>query len=441
MEIGFHLLSGDVCSQNRIDPTDSGFHGRCFHHLRVDIHRAVQHLAAAKHLHEFTDSVCRSLTKVGVDPLLVPAGRLCTHTEFLGGEPYAGSHKVGTLQHHRIGILLDLRVQPTHDTGHTYRLLGIIDHEHIFFQRPFLPIQCGELAACLGGIYDDLAAGKASDVVSMHRLPVFHHNEIGNVHHIVDRTHPCRHQSLLQPPGGLLDLDVFDDSGGKPSAQIRLDGDLDVIAGLFIGSGTLSVGILHSCPEGGRRLSRHAQHGQAVRAIRGDLKIDHTVLKFQCLRKVRAQLVRPVTRQQPDTVLGDIGGDFVIKAQFLRTAEHAVTVNAPQLPAVDFHATLYLRLSVERSGDPAPIHANGHIGPFVDVVCTGNQLQKLRLSDVYPANHQLVRIRVWLDLFDAAYLDTFDSCADLSTGFQVRTGHDHPVAELLDRHIYIDIIF
>ena len=55
---------------------------------------------------------------------------------------------------------------------------------------------------------DDLAVFYLIDIKCVERLTIFQHNKVCNIYDVVDRTHACIHQSLLQPPRRLLHFNI-----------------------------------------------------------------------------------------------------------------------------------------------------------------------------------------------------------------------------------------
>ena len=100
--------------------------------------------------------------------------------------------------------------------------LRILDHQHIALQCTLGLVQCHEALAGLRILNDDLSAFDLIDIEGVDRLSVFQHDEVRDIDDVVDGTHPRVHQSLLEPPRGLLHLHVRDDSGNIALAAFRI---------------------------------------------------------------------------------------------------------------------------------------------------------------------------------------------------------------------------
>ena len=147
--------------------------------------------------------------------------------------------------------------------------------------------------------------------------------------------------------------------------------------------------------------------------------------------------------QDPDAVSVGDGNDLVLKSHFAAGAEHAVGHNAPQLALLDLHAAFLLRLTVERSRDQAVMQRHRYICSLKNIRSTGHDLEQsvfilafcFFVSDVDPADHELVRVRMRLDLLDLSHDHVLNVLAEPVAGLQVRSGHDHLIAELVYANI------
>ena len=278
----------------------------------------------------------------------------------------------------------------------------------------------------------------------MDGLAVFQHDEVRNIYDVVDGAHAGHHQVFLHPPGRLLHLDVLDDAAAVTLAQVgALDLHLDVVFALLRGNlFAFSLGIGELRTERRRGFSGHADHGQAVRAVRGDLEIDGGVVQLQRFQDIHARRIFAV--QDPDAVFIAVRNDLIGETEFGAVAHHAVGGNTAQFAGVDVLAALYLGLAVQGSGDLGAVHGHGHeeiLHAGHDVGCAGADLDRFSPAHVDLADRQLIRIGMGLDGEHLSDDDTFDVLVIIVDGLQVGSAQDETVAEFLHADVDICIFF
>ena len=266
----------------------------------------------------------------------------------------------------------------------------------------------------------------------MEGLTVLQHDVVGDVYDVVDGPHAGEHQAPLHPPGGLLDLYVLDDPAAEPGAEVRSsDLDLDVALAPFGGFlGASGLGISELGAEGGSGFPGYAQHRQAVGPVGSDLEIDGGLFYAQGLDDGSSRDEAFVV-QDPEPVLIPYGDDLVGEAQLLAAAHHAAALDSAKLSRPYGLAVCGLGLAVKGSGDVGAVQCDRDLVPFLHVGCAGDDLDRLVLSDVHLADHQLRRVGMGLDLLDPADHDSGDLLMPVFDGFQVGPGEDHTVDPLL----------
>ena len=195
----------------------------------IDVHAAIEDFTAAQHLYQFADSVCSGFTQVRIQASFISGGRLSLQSQFFDGTVNTGLIKASGFHDDGVGIVDDFGIQTTHDAGDTDWFFGVVDHQCVCIDISFLAIQSYEFISVFRHIHDDVTARNASDVESMERLTVFHHDEVSNIYHIVNRSHAGCHQAFLQPPRRLLNFYVFDDSGSVTFAVVIFNFYTDII--------------------------------------------------------------------------------------------------------------------------------------------------------------------------------------------------------------------
>ena len=122
----------------------------------------------------------------------------------------------------------------------------------------------------------------------MHGLAIFQHDVVGDIHNIVDRTHPAGAEAFPHPLGGGADFHVPYHPGGVAGAEVRVRG-LHVQA-LRNGLGQGIVRILGTAlhyglveperlVEGDGGLPGQADDAEAVGPVGGDLKLHNMVVR------------------------------------------------------------------------------------------------------------------------------------------------------------------
>ena len=131
---------------------------------------------------------------------------------------------------------------------------------------------------------------------------------------------------------------------------------------------------------------------------------------------------------------------FIIKAQFACGTQHTKRFHTSQFTFRDLHAAFLLRLPMQRSRDPAFVKCHRHQCAFKYVRCSRYDLDRFFFACIDLTHHQLICIRVLFYFLDLSDYHAFHFFTEMLAGFQVGTGHDHSVTELLIGNIYIDII-
>ena len=84
---------------------------------------------------------------------------------------------------------------------------------------------------------------------------------------------------------------------------------------------------------------------------------------------------------------------------------------------------------------------NGNHCPFKDILRTRDDLKRILLTGVQRTDHQLVRIGMLLYFEDFSCHDLREFCAVRFHRLDIGAGENHSVAEFIDRHIDVRIIF
>ena len=226
----------------------------------------------------------------------------------------------------------------------------------------------------------------------MHRLTVFQHDIVCNVHDVVDRTHTVGAKSLTQPFGRGRDFHIAHHSGAVSAAEI-LGRNFNIQK---IKKRTLCAALdnrlmmLHGQIESCRGFTGKTDDRVAVRTVVGDFKIDHGVVIADDGVDVITGFA--VFLQNPDAVFNGIGKIIQGKPQFFQGAEHAVGNLAAKLALGNMDAAGQTRIMQGGRNQIA----------LVDILRTGNDLNRLFLADIDLTDPHVVGIFVADDGNDLA---------------------------------------
>ena len=192
-------------------------------------------------------------------------------------------------------------------------------------------------------------------------------------------------QSSLQPPWGILHLDVLDHAGHVSSAERGLDFDLDIVfrVAFLLLAGGLRITQLRAKGRGG--FSCHADHREAVRTVWRDLKVDDRVLELHRFREIAAE--RIFLFEDPDALSLIDWYDLVFQAQLAEGAEHTVGFHASEAALGDESAAFLFRLSMERTRNVTAIQRDRHISALEYIRRAGNDLNRRVLPDIDLTNN------------------------------------------------------
>ena len=334
-----HVLLGDIGTQQPVDFLRLQRQRLFLRDIVDDIDGAVQHIAAAQHLHKLAGTLHGRDGHHGVKALFKFAGGFGAHTQRQSGLADGGAVEVGGLEDYHGGIVLDFGVFAAHDTGKADGLIFVGDDQHTGFQVAHIAVQRGQGLAVLGFPHHDLAGRNIAVIKGVHGLTVFQHDVVGDVHDVIDGTHAVGAQTAAQPLGGGGDLYVGNHPGGVAVAQLRC-GDVHVQMVVNIpGVGAVNhrLVVTHGLAEGGGSFPGKADDAVAVGAVVGDLKIHNGVVVADDEVDVLANRAVLVI-EDPDAV-GEHAGQVVLsQSQLSEGAEHTVGRFAPELALGDVNA-------------------------------------------------------------------------------------------------------
>ena len=266
------------------------------------------------------------------------AGGLRAHAERGGRAADARTVEVCALKDDHGRVADDLGVGAAHDAGHRDGLFLVTDAQHVRRELTRIAVERLDGLTLARGAHDDLLAADAREVERVHGLAVLEHDVVGNIDDVVDRAHAAVAQALAHPRRGRRDLDVAHHARGVARAERRIvDADADVIVNVLAAAGDLGRVQFQGLVKCHGGLTSQTDHGQAVRTVRRDLKLDHVVVHTDDGGNVVAGL-HAVLLHDPQTVLDGVGVVMQRQAELLERAHHAVGELAAQHAGVDLLA-------------------------------------------------------------------------------------------------------
>ena len=412
-EIFYHVGLGNVGAEEGIDPLNLQLHSTGLGDIVEDIDHAIHDFSGAQKLYQLTGTVDGRDGKHGINVLLKLAGGFGTHAQREGSLTDGGAVKVGRLKDHIHGVVYDLGVLATHDTGKTDGLLSIGNDQHAGSQLSTVAIQSDQSFTLHSFTDDDLLGGNIAIVKGMHGLTVFQHDIVGDIDDVVNGADTVGTESLAEPLGGGGDLHIANHTGGVAVAE-SICGNLyiDHVRKLTLCAATDDrLVVLHRQVEGGGRLTGKANERIAVGTVVGDFEFYHRVIIADDGVDVITGLA--ILFQNPDAVLDGIGNVVEGQVQLLNGAEHAIGDLTPELALGN----------LDTAGETGIVKSGGNQVTLLHVLCAGDDLYRLFLAHIYLTDPHVVGVGVALNGQDLAY----DNIADLSIqpfiGLDLLTGY------------------
>ena len=302
------------------------------------------------------------------------------------------------------------------------------DDQHRIVQHVLLAVQRGQRFALPRAAHDDGLVAHLGKVEGVHGLARFQHDEVGDVHDVVDGAHARAVEVFAHPLRRGADLyfindagavagaifAVFDDDGGvvlKRALAVLLDGDLRHHAMLA---------------KHGGALAGDAPDAQAVRAVGEDLIVHHVVAKAEHFLHIRAGLV--LLLKDEYALVADVRIQPFRHVQFRAGADHTLALHAAQLATLDLAARQTRAFQRHRHQ-----LARGHVRRAAD------DLQRRLAAHVHRAYVQMVAVGVIFAGKHAAHHHAVKLFAGLVHALHGGAGHDHAGGVFLRRHVDVHI--
>ena len=246
----------------------------------------------------------------------------------------------------------------------------------------------------------------------MHRLAIFQHNIVGNINDVIDGTHTVSAQTLTQPLGRRTDLHICNHTGRVAITQV---GCFHFHIQLFVhraGGAALNhrFVVFHRQTECSSGFTGKADDGVAVGTVIGDFEVNDGIVIANHQIDVIAGFAIFIVKN-PDTVLVGAGQVILSQSQLNIRAEHTIGGDTAELALGDVNTT----------GQPGVVQCSRHQVTFVNILCAGNDLHRLILSNIYLADPHVVGVLVTNNGQNLTNNNIFDLSVHTLVGFNFLT--------------------
>ena len=277
-----------------------------------------------------------------------------------------------------------------------------------------LAIQGGDMLAFLRAAHDDVAALHHIQVKGVHGVAGFQHDEVGDVHHVVDGAHASAVEVLAQPHGAGADTHVLDHPGDIAGAQVgSLNVHLHIVVDIAARLGHSDFGLVEGGAAGHSGLPCNAPHAQTVGAVGQHLEIHDGVVNAQDGLHIRAEGMLLLELKDARRAHGRV--QFHRHAQLLGGAEHAFGHLSAHLALLDLHAAGQVRAVERHRGQ----HARAAVGRAADDV------QGLLAAHIHHGAVQVVGVGVIHTGQHLANHHVVDLAAELLIPLDAVPDHNH----------------
>ena len=343
--------------------------------------------------------------------------------------------EVGTLQHHTLGGVVGSRTLTAKDTCDTHRLLGVADAQVVLAQGMLLTVEGHKLGSLWLGAYHDLMSCHHVGIKAVQWLSVSHHDIVGDVHDVVDRTQADDVQLVLQPLRTLLHLAVGDAHTGIALAgfgvlNLHLDRQVLVVDNELIARRTMHTGLISVLLQPRIEVACHSPVTQGISSVGCDVYLDEPVA-LQVIILCCWLTYGSILWQHDDAV---VRGSY---SYLVLGTDHAETLHAAKLAALDGETLVAVVEHAAQVGYDDFLSCC-HVGG------TAYNLLGLALAQIYSSDMEVIAIGMHLACQHFTYVKTLQSTLDGLYFFQsidFETARSQRVRCLLGSKVEIDVFF
>ena len=366
-----HILTGNFRAQEPVDPIRIKGNLHRFCGAVVHFNELCHRFAGTQQFYQFHCPFQCTRAAVRIQSLFIACRSIGTHAQLLGSPANLYRFEISRLKDNGIGVVHNAAVFAAHDTGNGNGLFCIGNDQHFRRKLPFLSVQRGNGFAVLGIADNDLAVLDIPLVERVHRLTIFQHDIVGDVHQIIDRTHAAGTKPFPHPAGRRTDLDILHHAGNVPRTECSIfNRHRQAVAKLVCGAVEFRCFQVHGLAESHGSFSCQTNHRQAVRTVGGDLEFDRSIVQTDCLMNVLSH--RAVLLDEENAVFNGIGEVMLGQAKFAQRAQHAVALYAAELALFD----------ADTAGQFCTDHCHRHQCTLYDILGTGHDLDRRVAADI-----------------------------------------------------------
>ena len=215
-------LGRDLNAEKGENRADGGMDRPLFGQTVVNVDRSFDDIAAIQFLNQRKSAVHRVGAVHDVGTLFKAGARFGAHTQSAGGAADVVAAEFCRLKQQLGRIRFDLRVKASHDTCKAGGIFRVGDDQHIPRQGMLLIVQRFHDLAFMSAADNDLMTLDIAQIIRVHRLSGFQHNEVGDIDDVVDAADTGASQALLHPFGRRADPEVLNHAADIAGAEVKI---------------------------------------------------------------------------------------------------------------------------------------------------------------------------------------------------------------------------
>ena len=190
--------------------------------------------------------------------------------------------EIGSFEHHVACGFVGSTTLSSKDTGNTHRLLSVANREVVLAKNVLITIERHKLGALGLGANHNLVALNHIGIKAMHRLAVSHHDVVGDVNNIVNRTQADNFQFILEPFGTFLHIAIGNAQANITLASLlvldfNIDGKVFVVNRKRLAIRTMQRCVIAILHQPSIQVASHAPMRKGISTIGRDVNLNHPI--------------------------------------------------------------------------------------------------------------------------------------------------------------------
>ena len=429
-QVANHFFTRNVGAQQSVDFFGFQHQLSCFMLVGHYVNNAFHNFANTQQFNQLACALYCGQGVFYVQTLFEACGCVGAHTQSGSSTTGGGAVEVCGFEQNHCGVANDFGIFTALDACNSNGLVFVSNYQHVGSQFSGYTFDGGQSFAFLCTTYDDVTAVNAAEVECVHGLTQFQHNIVGNVNDVVDGAHACCAQTFTHPQRRGANLNVLYQTSSVAGAQVCVDNGngsvvVDIAACFCLNNGLVEHERL---VEGNSSFSCQTLHAQAVGTVGSDFEFYQAVISaddgLDVLTGGQITGQFGVIAENQNAVFDGIGEIVNGYVQFLYGAQHTVGLFATELALGDVNA----------AGQIGVVLSNGNIVADLNVLCTGNDLNRFFFANVNLANPHMVGVFVALDFLNQAYHNILNFCTGIGGDFYLGAGNGHCLGKVMSAH-------